>query len=296
MQAIRKKDGFEAEKLIVFPEALLEDISHHLLVKSIYVTDIGFFPRAQYHYRERPEGCNSAIFIYCVEGEGWAILENKKKVTVPANTLLVIPARIAHIYGAAETNPWSIYWFHLNGEAVDQFIEHFDMSDSLLHVPASQAIRIIELFDECYETLLYKGYSPRHHLFVSQAIRYLLGIFTLLQGEPHRDELKNIHVERSIQYMLEHVEASLTLDELASHVGLSKPHFVHLFKQVTGYSPFDYYLRLKVQRSCQYLDLTSCSIKEISKSVGVADPYYFSRMFHKVMGQSPSEYRKVKRG
>src|SRR5690242_5324557 len=69
MQTIRKADGFEAEKLIVFPDALLEDISQHLLVKPIYVTDIGFFPRAQYHYRERPEGCNTAIFIYCVAGK-----------------------------------------------------------------------------------------------------------------------------------------------------------------------------------------------------------------------------------
>src|SRR5579884_890073 len=296
MQAIRKADGFEAEKLIVFPDALLEDIAHHLLVKPVYITDIGFFPHAQYHYRERPEGCNTSIFIYCVEGEGWAILENTKKVLVPANTLLVIPAHVPHIYGAAESDPWSIYWFHLNGEVVDQFIENFEMANSLLYVPASQAIRIIELFDQCYETLLYKGYSLKHYLFVSQAIHYLLGIFTLLQGEPHRDEMKNIHVERAIQYMIEHLEASLTLDELANHIGLSKPHFVHLFKQVTRYSPIDYYLRLKVQRSCQYLDLTSDSIKEISKSIGIADPYYFSRLFHKVMGQSPSAYRKIKRG
>lgn len=295
MQTVRKADGFEAEKLIVFPDALLEDMAHHMLVKPVYVTDIGFFPRAQYHYRERPEGCCSSIFIYCFDGEGWAILGNNERVVVPANTLLVIPARMAHIYGASETNPWSIYWFHLNGEAVDQFIQNFDMSNSLLHVPASQAIRIIELFDQCYEILLYKGYSLKHFLFVSQAMRYLLGIFTLLQGEPYRDEMKNMHVERSIQYMIEHLQSSVTLDELAKHVGLSKPHFVHLFKQITHYSPVDYYLRLKIQRSCQYLDLTSYSIKEISKSIGIADPYYFSRMFHKVMGQSPSDYRKLKR-
>lgn len=296
MQTIKKGEGFDAEKFIVFPDVLLKDVSHHLLVKSVYVTDIGFFPHAQYHYRERSQGCDSSIFIYCVEGEGWVSFENEERIVVPANALLVIPANIPHVYGASESDPWSIYWFHLKGEAVDQFIQSFEMKNHLLYVPASQALRIIELFSQCYETLFYKGYSLKHYLYVSQIIRYLLGMFTLLQSEPRRDEMKNIYVERAIQYMVEHLQSFITLDELAEHVGVSKPHFVHLFKQITGYSPIDYYLRLKIQRSCQYLDLTSYSIKEISTLLGIADPYYFSRVFRKVMGQSPSEYRNLRRG
>jgi AraC-like DNA-binding protein len=297
MQAIRKADGFEDQKLIVFPDAFLEVVSRHPLAKSVYVTDIGFFPHAQYHYRERPNGCNTAIFIYCIEGEGWAILDNnEKEITIRENTLLVIPSHTPHIYGAAEANPWSIYWFHLNGEAVSDFIDSLDMDKSSLHVPASLAVRIIEIFEQCYEILLYKGYVLKQYIYVSQAMRYLLGMFTLLQGEPRQDEMKHVYVERAIQYMVEHIQSSLTLDEIAHHVGLSKPHFVHLFKQVTRYSPIDYFLRLKIQRSCQYLDLTDYHIKEISKSVGIQDPYYFSRVFCKVMGQAPSEYRKTKRG
>ena len=303
MQTIQKAEGFEAQKLIVFPDAFLEDVSRHPLVKPVYVTDIGFFPHAQYHYRERPDGCNTHIFIYCVEGEGWVllplpankILENNRKLPIYKNTLLVIPARIPHIYGAAEANPWSIYWFHLEGEAVQQFIQSFNMHKSTLYVPATEGVRIINLFEECYEILLYKGYSFKHYLYVSQVMRYLLGIIALLQGEASQDERKNVYIERSIQYMIEHMQCSLTLGELANHVNLSKPHFIHLFKQITGYSPIDYSLRLKIQRSCQYLDLTDHTIKVISKRVGIQDPYYFSRVFRKIMGQSPSDYRKTKK-
>jgi AraC-like DNA-binding protein/mannose-6-phosphate isomerase-like protein (cupin superfamily) len=295
MQAIQKAEGFEAQKLIVFPDAFLEDVSRHPLVKPVYVTDIGFFPRAQYHYRERPDGCSTHIFIYCVEGEGWVILENNRKLPIYKNTLVVIPARTPHIYGAAEANPWSIYWFHLEGEAVQQFIQSFNMHKSTLYVPATEGVRIINLFEECYEILLYKGYSFKHYLYVSQAMRYLLGIIALLQGEASQDERKNVYIELSIQYMIEQIHTSLTLGELANHVNLSKPHFIHLFKQITGYSPIDYYLRLKIQRSCQYLDLTDQTIKTVSKNVGIQDPYYFSRVFRKIMGQSPSDYRKTKK-
>lgn len=296
MLAIHKAEGFEAQKIIVLPNTFLEDVSRHPLVKSLHVTDIGFFPHAQYHYMERPAGCDTHIFIYCVEGEGWVVFENNKKIPIRKNTILVIPAHMPHIYGATEADPWNIYWFHLKGEAVEQFIQSFDMYNSTIYVPVTQAVGIINLFDQCYETLLYKGYSFKHYLYVSQVLRYLLGILTLLHGESHPDERKNVYVERSIQYMFEHVQSSLTLNELADHVSLSKPHFIHLFKQITGYSPIEYYLRLKIQRACQYLDLTDCSVKEISKNIGIQDPYYFSRVFSKIMGQSPSDYRKTQKG
>ena len=296
MLAMHKAEGFEAQKIIVLPNTLLEDVSRHPLVKSLHVTDIGFFPHAQYHYMERPAGCDTHIFIYCVEGEGWVVFENNKKIPIRKNTILVIPAHTPHIYGATEVDPWSIYWFHLKGEAVEQFIQGFDMYNSTIYVPTTQAVGIINLFDQCYETLLYKGYSFKHYLYVSQVLRYLLGILTLLHGESHQDERKNVYVERSIQYMFEHVQSSLTLNELADHVSLSKPHFIHLFKQITGYSPIEYYLRLKIQRACQYLDLTDYSVKEISKNIGIQDPYYFSRVFGKIMGQSPSDYRKTQKG
>ncbi|MGE7057069.1 helix-turn-helix domain-containing protein, partial [Paenibacillus glucanolyticus] len=77
---------------------------------------------------------------------------------------------------------------------------------------------------------------------------------------------------------------------------LSVPHFTFRFKEATGYSPIDYYLRLKIQLACQHLDLTGQSIKEISHRLGFQDPYYFSRLFKKIMGKSPSDYRDTRKG
>jgi AraC-like DNA-binding protein len=296
MQTIHKADGFEAQKLLVLSDTLLDDISCHPLIKPLYVTDIGFFPSAHYHYRERPEGCDAAIFIYCSEGEGWAIFEEGSKIAIPANTLLVIPAHTPHSYGATETDPWSIYWFHVKGEAVESFIQCLPLSNFTMRVPTTRTIDILGLFNLCYETLLYKSYSWRYHLFVSQVMRHLLSTIVLLHNETMQEGRKNEYVERSIHYMMRHVQASLTLDELADNVHLSKPHFIHLFKEITGHTPIDYYTRLKIQQACSYLDLTDQSIKEVGRSVGMQDPYYFSRVFHKIMGLSPSEYREIKKG
>lgn len=294
MQIIHKADGFEAQRLLVIPDIFLEQISQHPLVNSMLLTDIGFFPHARHHYRERANGCDAYIFIYCIDGEGWLIAKDQPKTLIRKNTLVVIPASVPHIYGASETDPWSIYWFHLKGTEVEQLVRHFDISNHTLYVPPLQATRIAHLFNECYETLLYKGYSLKHYLYVSLSMRHLLGMFLLLQSETQQDGKQNKAVDSAIQYMLEHIQSSITLSELAEHVGLSKPHFIHLFKRVTGYSPIDYCLHLKIQRSCLYLELTMTSVKEVCQRVGFQDPYYFSRLFHKIMGQSPTAYRQAR--
>ena len=233
--------------------------------------------------------------IYCTEGEGWVRFEKEREIALPADTLLVIPARTPHIYGAAESNPWSIYWFHVRGEEVEQFIQCLTLSNATLRIPSRQKNTILALFNTCYETLLYKGYSWRYHLFVSQVVRHLLGSIVLLQNETPLEEKKNEYIEQAILYMIRHVHTPITLDELADHVHLSKPHFIHLFKEVTGYTPMEYAMRLKIQQACSFLELTNQSIKEVSRNVGIQDPYYFSRVFHKIVGQSPSDYRKVEK-
>lgn len=294
MHTIHKGDGFEGQKLLVLPDDFLANATAHPLVKPLYVTDIGFFPNARYHYRKRRSGTSAYIFIYCATGSGWAVFNDKKKIYLHKDTLLIIPDHTPHAYGADDIDPWSIYWFHLEGEAVESFVQLFALCDSIVKVPPSYGTKIIDMFEECYNMLQYKWLLPRYYMYVSQLLGHLLGMIALFQSEPSQDEKKHALVEDAIQYMIAHVQSSVTLDELANHVGLSKSHFVHLFKQSIGYSPVNYYLRLKIQRSCQYLTLTNHSIKEISSQVGIEDPYYFSRLFHHVMGCAPSDYRSMK--
>lgn len=58
----------------------------------------------------------------------------------------------------------------------------------------------------------------------------------------------------------------------------------------------EYFIHLKIQRACRYLTLTRFSIKQISLTLGYSDQYYFSRIFHKVMGVSPLAYRQIQEG
>ena len=60
----------------------------------------------------------------------------------------------------------------------------------------------------------------------------------------------------------------------------------------TGASPMNYFIRLKIQKACEYIELTNMKLNEIATHLGFEDAAYFSRTFTKVMGCSPSVYRK----
>jgi len=95
----------------------------------------------------------------------------------------------------------------------------------------------------------------------------------------------------AIDFLGKNIDKVLSLEEIAKEVYLSPSHFSYLFKKKTGFSPIEYFNHLKVQKACQYLLFTNLRIKEISQELGIEDQYYFSRMFTKVMGIAPNEYR-----
>jgi YesN/AraC family two-component response regulator len=98
--------------------------------------------------------------------------------------------------------------------------------------------------------------------------------------------------DTAIDFLRAHIHKEVTLEEIALSVNISTSHFSYLFKNKTGFSPIEYFNHLKVQEACQYLLFTNMRIREIGFELGILDPYYFSRMFKKVMGMSPQEYRK----
>jgi Transcriptional regulator containing an amidase domain and an AraC-type DNA-binding HTH domain len=104
------------------------------------------------------------------------------------------------------------------------------------------------------------------------------------------------YIKNSLAFMEKNLNTTLTLQDLVSFNNLSKSQLTEIFKTKTGYSPIDYFIRLKIQKACSLLDLSDLSIYEIAAQLGYEDQYYFSRSFRKIMGMSPSSYRKIKKG
>ncbi|MEK0317700.1 helix-turn-helix domain-containing protein [Cohnella sp. 56] len=93
-----------------------------------------------------------------------------------------------------------------------------------------------------------------------------------------------------------HLDRDLTREELAAHVFLNPAYLSRLFRKETGMVLTDYLLQEKMRRASDLLVGTDCTISEIADSLGYGNFSYFARLFRKVYGMSPHDYRKSIRG
>lgn len=289
---IKIKEGFKGERFVSLPDELLDTYSREPLIGNLYVRKIGFFPRVKYHYVQKDQGCGYAMLIYCTEGEGWYTIDGET-YPVKRNQYIIIPPGIPYSFGAAAQDPWTIYWVHFMGKLSKEFLPASPIPATILPGEYSRLQDRIQLFEEIYSCFS-MGYIKEYMIYSSMCLYMFLASFLYLDqyryiNLPNHKEYP--FASRVIHYMNEHVERNLTLDQLAAYFKYSPSHFSMLFQKETGVSPISYFIRLKIQKACQYIVLTSLKLNEISTKLGFEEPAYFSRTFTKVMGISPSEYR-----
>ncbi len=295
MKLVKKKEGFEGQKMIVLPQSIIHSMEKDPITSPVHVTDIGYYPKAKYHFRERKQGCKQYILIFCTRGKGWFKLKDREYNVSPDN-FFILPPDTHHSYGADENNPWSIYWIHFKGKSAAHFAKKIDIINLIHPVKLGTADDRIQLFDEIYRTLD-NGYSTDNLQYSSMCLWHFLSSFLFVNHFKHflYDKRHDV-IDNTIEFLKENLSRNLSLKEIAGEFGFSASHFSFIFKRRTGYAPLEYFSRLKIQRACQYLDMTDMRIKEVAVLVGFEDPYYFSRMFNKIMNLSPKYYRRKQKG
>ncbi len=286
---------YKEEKTIVLPKSILSELEINGLTSSLYVTDIGFYSRAKSHYRTRRNGCKQHILIYCIDGEGWLDISNKQQ-TLKKNEYVIISANTPHKYGSNNKNPWSIYWIHFSGLKSHLFINHPNQKIEINLASNSRFRDRILLFEEIYNNLE-MGYSMDNLEYANICLWHMLGSFRYLsQFRKIKEYNQQDKIAKSIRLMQTSMNKKLSLEDLADHCGLSVSQYCLLFKKRTTRTPLDYLTHLKIQYASRLLDFSDLRINEIANKTGYSDPFYFSRVFSKIMGKSPKVYRNLKKG
>lgn len=110
-----------------------------------------------------------------------------------------------------------------------------------------------------------------------------------------KGERENHLVRQAQAYIQENYQKDLSLDELSKELDISPYYFSKLFKEETGSNFVEYLTGLRMSRAKELLRDESRSMKEICMEVGYSDPNYFSRIFKKNFGVTPTEYRERER-
>ncbi len=285
---IRKKEGFQGERMTVLPPAQIEIEKQDELCQSLYITDIGYYPKAEYHHRISEKGIDQYVLIYCVEGCGWYRVEGQT-YEVKRNQYFILPKGEPHEYGT--NHYWTIYWVHFGGTSAHVYAKGAATPQDINITINSRIGDRINIFEEIMTTLQHGkeledmryASSLLHHFLAS--MRYL-GQFRRAKAETEKDLIK-----QAIHYMRENIESHIMIKDVLTYVGYSQSHFMTSFKKKTGQSPWVYFNRLKIEHACRLLRTTDMKINMICYKVGIKDPLYFSRLFSKTMGMSPTKYR-----
>ncbi|REE02223.1 AraC family transcriptional regulator [Marinoscillum furvescens] len=284
--------GFKGEKIVVIPRGMLHIQNNRALTHHLYITDIGYFPKAVSHYRKRPDGCPEYILIYCIEGKGGIKTGNRNHEMLP-NSFFIIEREKAHTYFSHKTQPWTIYWVHFAGTSADHIYERFIGLNQGKPVSIPYQQNKISEFEYIMDT--YKlGFTDQVFEYSSMLLHKLLGSFIYYSLKSNtRTESNNDDLVKDItEYLNEKIFESIRIEDIEKRFSRSSSTLFTLFKNKTGYSLIHFFNLIKIQKACELMNLTDLSIKEIGYKLDFRDPLYFSRVFKKYMGTSPSAYRK----
>lgn len=293
---LKIKQGFKGERSLSMPTMILEQAQKDPVLQTLHITDIGYYPHATYHYRNRQVAIDQYVLIYCVKGSGRYRIEDKQ-YEVKANQYFILPANKTHAYASNNNDPWTIYWIHFRGTLAAYYGENAEEPTT---VSASLNSRIADrnnIFEDIFLTLS-DNYTIDNLRYTSSLLHFYLGSLRYLpiyrkchKNNDQGTDDHSIMVNATLRYMEENIERQLTLQDLATYTGYSISHFSMVFRASTGHSPLSYFNMLKVKKACELLDTTDMKITQISCMVGIDDSLYFSRLFRKVVGISPKQYR-----
>ena len=242
-----------------------------------------------------PEGRNDYQLLYIAAGKGEFYFKGSKEPTIvtKGNMILFRPGepQVYYYYAVDKTE---VYWVHFTGWKVEEYLERYELPHD--------------------ENVFYTGVSPDYPWIYNQMIRelqlqrvnhedmislYMHHIFiTINRYIKERRETKNDtinDIERAAHYFKDNYNKQISIEQYAEEHLMSVNWFIHSFKSVMKMSPMQYIISLRIAMAKGYLENSTKNIAEISNEVGYENALYFSRLFRKYTGMTPTEYRK-KRG
>lgn len=233
---------------------------------------------------------------YIVSGSGYYIMNNIKYPIDAGKVMIFVPDTLFE-WQISEGNPVEIYHIRFDyqlfyNEKQSWLNEKPDTSLVPLRgmLPLVRPVEVRLLFEKVYK--LWKAYDPFSQYRCNLAFRELwLSLIENIRDQQSRSDTE-IAIEATCQYMTDHFQSPLSVEQLAKMAGFSTGYYSRQFKRLIGCSPKDYMIQLRVNKAKELIGFSEYHLMDISKMVGYDDEFYFSRIFKRVTGITPSLYAK----
>ena len=262
--------------------------------KPLIVTSCGNYKvknRAEVR-TSRPKGRKDYQLLYIAAGQGHFFINGQERVVSAGNIIVYLPGQPQE-YVYFKDDKTDVYWVHFTGSDVEKIIDYYNirLSENIIYIGTSPDYQW--LFGQIIQEM--QLCRPRFEELISLLLRniFILISRNLIKANRADNSLEN-EVELAMHYFRENYRSEINVEDYALSRGMSASNFYRVFKQISGSTPLQYILRLRLSNAQNLLENSNLTIAEIASGVGYENPLYFSRLFHKHIGVSPSEYRKMR--
>lgn len=242
------------------------------------ILEIGEFEVVNHNIKKGKLAEDESLLLTVIKGQG-IVFDNE-------NELALISGDVYHLDSGSDylisNNNWSLMYVLIKGGEVDRLLKstikkyEFDVQSRIK-------------FDKLYEALVVLAKNNSDVVKISAELLIFLSDF--MTKEQEISDRKTELIRESILYIENHYKESITLDELAQHVGYSKFYFSRLFKEYLGLSFIDYLHKRRILEAIKLLDTTNLTVNSILHEVGYNYEANFYKYFNKYFKMSPNDYR-----
>jgi len=260
----------------------LNDVSNFTTDKFLKVNSCGFQNPDSGYTVVRKNGRQDWHILLVSKGT-CLTLHNEKLHTMSAGDMVIYAPYEEQMY--SYTSDGSSLWCHFTGTIIEELFMSTNIKSGVYSVGNNKAI-----FDS-FSNLIRIFHLPGRENFANSSFLEL--IYNISDGIKNHHQSKGTDALLSVlSYINENYSKNITIEDLAKKAGYSKSRFSHIFSEVTGTTPIKYQNDIRLKTSCEMLSSTQYPISEIAIKCGFSDPLYYSRVFKKKYGVSPTDYRK----
>lgn len=239
----------------------------------------------------RPRGRMDFQLLYIASGKAHFHFGNEERIVTAGQMVLYRPKEPQkyEYYGEDQTE---VYWVHFTGGNVTNILRSYGLTDDKKVFHCGSSLEYKNLFRAMINEL-----QMCRENYAEMLEMHLRQIFIMLQrhfiSAMKSDNARVVEaIDKATAYFNEHYSEDISVDKYAEKNHYSVSWFIRNFRQCTGSTPMQYILSKRILNAEILLQDPAYNVTDVSRIVGYDNPLYFSRIFKKTKGLSPSEYRK----
>ena len=259
----------------------------------IYLQEAGELVALKKHASKR-EQLKSYLFFVVMEGSGSLEYENRS-YEMKKGYCAFIDCTKKYSHTSSSADLWRLKWIHFYGPTMDGIYDKYLKRGGTPSFLTEEEEKYVNLLQEIYD--IANRDTDVRDMMIFEKIAALL---TMAMVESRKSEKyfqdfssTDIRLIEIQEYLDKHYSEKISLDDLEARFFINKYYLTRIFKQKFGLPVNSYLIQKRITEAKYLLRFTDKAIEEIGHTCGMADPSYFNRVFKKVEGMSPKEFRKL---